>query len=83
MTAEEFNALYPVGTAVIYTDDHGKEHHTNTRSIAWALGHGEAVVKLLGRTSGHSLERVKALEPVSNLEIIENHIQRYLISELF
>jgi len=62
MKAKEFNEWFPVGTAVIYTDDFGKEHHTNTRSVAWELGHGEAVVNLLGRTGGHSLERIKVLE---------------------
>jgi hypothetical protein len=48
MKAKEFNDCYPVGSAVIYTDDFGKEHHTNARSVAWELGHGEIVVSPLG-----------------------------------
>ena len=62
MTANEFNEWYPVGTAVILTDDFGAEHHTNTRSIAWNLGCGESVVKVLGRASGYALDRIRVLE---------------------
>ena len=62
MKAAEWNELYPVGTAVILTDDLSKEHHTNTRSIAWELGHGAPVVKVTGRTGGYDLDRIKALE---------------------
>lgn len=62
MDAKEFNEWYPVGTAVILTDDFGKEHQTNTRSPAWELGHGDSVVSVDGRSGGYDLDRIKALE---------------------
>lgn len=62
MTAEEFNEHYPVGTAVILTDDFGKEHPVVTRSVAWRLGHGDSVIKVTGRTGGYDLDRIKVLK---------------------
>lgn len=62
MNAQEFNEYYPVGTAVILTDDFGEEHQVNTRSIAWELGHGDSVVSVTGRSGGYDLERIKVLE---------------------
>lgn len=58
MTPEQFNEKYPVGTPVHYKDDFGELHETTTRSEAWKLGHGDAVVMLQGRTGGVSLDRV-------------------------
>ncbi len=57
-----WNSMNPVGAPCIWTDDHGKEHHTRTRSIAWKLGHGESVVKIEGRSGGESLDRIKMQE---------------------
>ena len=61
MNVNDFNEWYPVGTAVILTDDFGKEHHTSTRSIAWELC-GTPVVSVLGRSGGYDLDRIKVLE---------------------
>lgn len=59
---ETWNAMYPSGSPCILTDDFGREHKTNTRSIAWELGHGEAVVKVEGRSGGYMLDRIRMLE---------------------
>lgn len=58
MTSEEFNKKVPVGTPVIYTDDFGVGHATKTRSEAWELGHGDAVVMLDGFTGGYDVFRI-------------------------
>ena len=54
MTAAQWNATYPVGTPVLYrpviTD--AACVRTKTRSEAWELGHGEAVVKVAGHSGG-------------------------------
>lgn len=60
MNLQEFNAAFPSGSDVIYTDDFGKEHATKTRSEAWALGHGGVVVLLEGRSGGYDIDRIKA-----------------------
>lgn len=60
MKAEEFNEAFPVGSDVIYTDDFGKEHKTKTRSVAWALGHGDVVVSIEGKSGGYDIKRIKA-----------------------
>ena len=62
MKASEWNKKYPEGTQVMLTDDHGNEHLTITRSIAWELGHGAAVVSVVGRAGGYSLDRVRAIQ---------------------
>jgi hypothetical protein len=61
MTAEEFNKKYPIGSDVIYIDDFRVGHVTKTRSEAWELGHGDAVVKIEGRTGGYDVERIMPL----------------------
>jgi hypothetical protein len=60
MTAEEFNSKYPVGTKVIYHPIIGEQAgtETKTRSEAWELGHGEAVVKVSGKPGGVSLRAI-------------------------
>lgn len=65
MTANDFNVLYPVGTTVKYHPIIGGAEfiETKTRSEAWHLGHGEAVVKIEGRAGGVSL-RALELPPV-------------------
>lgn len=60
MTAEQWNDTYPAGQPVELTEDDGSITHTQTRSIAWELGHGEPVVKVDGKTGGYLLERIKA-----------------------
>lgn len=59
MQANEFNQKYEVGQNVIYTDDFGDKHETQTRSEAWELGSGEAVVSIKGRTGGHAISRIQ------------------------
>lgn len=60
LTAEEWNARYPVGTKVrlrSHLDDtHTTEHFT--RSEAWNLCHGEPVVLLSGKTGGWALSNL-------------------------
>ena len=53
---------HPAGTPVVVTLDDGTPWETATRSRAWALGHGEPVVSLEGRTGGYALERVRVRE---------------------
>jgi hypothetical protein len=63
VNADEFNAHYPVGTRVaaypITRDD--KPLLTHTRSVAWTLGHGAAVVSVNGYTGGIALTHVDVI----------------------
>lgn len=63
MTAEQFNQKYPIGTAFKYYPIKGLPDfdETATRSEAWALGHGDVVVKVEGRTGGVLIEHLEAL----------------------
>ena len=65
MSAERFNKLFPVGTAVNFFPIIGGEGFdtTETRSEAWELGHGEPVVKVKGRTGGVCLEAIETICP--------------------
>lgn len=60
MTAEQFNKLYPIGTAVNYHPVIGRENHTptKTRSSAWTLPSGQHVVMVEGRAGGVALEAI-------------------------
>lgn len=54
MTAEQASEMFPIGEKVKYfpiMDELGYEE-TEIRSEAWALGHGELVIKVKGRTGG-------------------------------
>ena len=55
---DKFNQNYPVGSAVIYTDDFGNETVTITESIAWDLC-GTPVASLKGKRGGHDIERIR------------------------
>lgn len=60
MTADEWNAAFPVGTQVVaypLTRDDAPLY-TYTRSAAWTLGHGAAVVKVEGYAGGILLSHV-------------------------
>ncbi len=59
---ELWNSLNPVGSPCELTLDDGSVLRTETRSPAWNLGHGQAVVSVLGRSGGQMLERVRILE---------------------
>ncbi len=66
MTVAEWNAKHPVGTRVLYWPISGPEYahefvDTVTRSEAWELGHGAAVVKIQGRAGGVLLEHLVLL----------------------
>lgn len=60
-----WNALNPVGSPCDLILDNGQTFRTSTRSEAWNLGHGQAVVMVEGKSGGWMLERVR---------ILENHI---------
>lgn len=60
MTPEEFNDLYGVGTSVNYHPIIGQADHvkTLTRSEAWTLPNGQAVVQVAGKAGCVSLEAI-------------------------
>jgi hypothetical protein len=67
MTADEFNALYPVGTPVVAypltRPEDGNPHFfkrldTTTRTPAWTLGDGEPVVSVVGYSGGICLTHI-------------------------
>ncbi|MEV4181658.1 hypothetical protein AB0J28_09445 [Streptosporangium canum] len=66
MTADDWNATYPVGTPVLAWPGTLKDEPmaTRTRTPAWTLGHGAAVVSVEGRSGGIALTHV---EPVPGL----------------
>lgn len=60
MNAKEWNDTYPVGQSVFVKEDDGSITVTQTRSIAWDLGHGQPVIQIEGKRGGYSLERITA-----------------------
>ncbi|MFD7066111.1 hypothetical protein ACFV97_02625 [Streptomyces sp. NPDC059913] len=67
MTADEWNARYPVGTPVLaYPGTRDDEPlDTVTRSRAWTLGHGAAVVSVEGEAGGIHLTHVDPVDGAS------------------
>lgn len=65
MTADEWNALHPIGTPVRYTSVRGRPEtarDTKTRSEAWVLGDGKtAIVKVDGVGGGVHLDFLELL----------------------
>ena len=63
MRADEWNEKYPVGTRVKYYPTKGSDwfRETFTRSTAWELGHGAAVVKISGQAGGVSLDHLEVV----------------------
>jgi hypothetical protein len=60
---EIWNAACPPGTRVaVRIVRGGPEYETTTRSAAWQLGHGEAVVSIEGRSGGWSLDFIRVLD---------------------
>lgn len=55
---EAFNREWPPGTPCTLVKDFGEAIETRTRSKAWTLGHGAAVVLVDGISGGYALERV-------------------------
>ena len=64
MTADEFNAAFPVGTRVAAFPITRDEQPliTTTRTPAWALGHGVAVVAVDGYAGGIALTHIDVIE---------------------
>ncbi|WP_049569100.1 hypothetical protein [Streptomyces sp. SBT349] len=64
MNADAWNAAHPVGTQVVaYPATRADEPlYTWTRSMAWALGHGEPVVLVEGRSGGIALSHVDPVD---------------------
>lgn len=64
MTATEWNDQFPIGTRVRYWPIIGSPGYTDheTRSEAWELGHGIAVVSLTGKSGGMALSHLHVLE---------------------
>ncbi len=62
MTAAEFNARYAIGAAVTYTPVLGgpEQIPTRTRSDAWTLGSGHAVVLVDGSIGGVAVQAISA-----------------------
>lgn len=66
MTAAEWNAAYPVGTAVRYWPIYPPIESvppvdTETRSEAWALYDGSVVVCVAGKSGGVALSHIEVL----------------------
>ncbi len=59
IVVDDWNARAEVGTPVTVTLDDGSKMETRTRSPAWMLGHGEAVVSVDGIVGGYLLSRVQ------------------------
>lgn len=59
--ADAFNNQYPVGTLVTLKDDSGKFVETETRTPAWVLGSGVAVVSVVGIAGGYLLDRINPI----------------------
>lgn len=63
--ASIFNEAFPIGSPFLYepVKGAGEWEPVTTRSVAWTLGSGEAVVLVTGRTGGVSLSH---LEPADD-----------------
>ncbi|MCK9420245.1 MAG: hypothetical protein M0R70_12785 [Nitrospirae bacterium] len=57
---DRWNKLHPIGTAVVVKKDEGHKLFTITRSEAWQLGSGTAVILVEGISGGYKLTRVSA-----------------------
>jgi len=55
---KDWNNRYPAGTAVTYTLDDGRMIDTVTRSEAWRLADGSAVILIKGQSGAVAFERV-------------------------
>ena len=60
MTSQEWNDTYPIGQPIALTEDDGSLTYTQTRSEAWELGSGQAIIKVDGKSGGYNLDRIKA-----------------------
>ena len=60
MTPQEWNDTYPIGQPIALTEDDGSLTYTQTRSKAWELGNGQAVINVDGKSGGYDFDRIKA-----------------------
>jgi hypothetical protein len=60
-TVQQWNALVPIGTEVRYYPLAMESEHsvTKTRSEAWILGHGAAVVLVEGKSGGVAIDHLQ------------------------
>ncbi|MFB6813064.1 hypothetical protein ACFCV8_00755 [Streptomyces sp. NPDC056347] len=74
MTADEWNARHPVGTPVLaYPGTRDAEPlDTVTRTPAWTLGHGAAVVSVEGEAGGICLTHVDPIADAAQLARFED-----------
>lgn len=64
LTAAQWNSQFSIGTRVRaypIIGDEDTAFNTKTRSEAWTLGDGSAVVLIEGRTGGYYLNAIKAI----------------------
>src|SRR5580693_6402838 len=54
-----FNDFLPIGAPVLRIDDLGHRHKTETRSPAWVMASGHAVVQVKGLPGCFALERIE------------------------
>ena len=54
----EWNETFPPGSPCWVRHDDGSGHNHHTRSAAWLLGSGHAVVEVDGICGGYDLDRV-------------------------
>lgn len=75
-TADAFNEHVPVGTAVRYFPIRGYFSHleTRTRSKAWALGSGQVVVMVDGKSGGVAIDHLVVIEDGEALEQLERMV---------
>lgn len=64
LTAKQFNQLIKIGTKVRFYPVAGRQgfKETRTRSEAWELGHGEAVVKVDGIAGGVAVSHLELMQ---------------------
>lgn len=64
LSADEWNERYPVGTSVdacpgLMASEGGRVIYTATRTPAWTLASGEAVVSVMGYAGGIALTHIR------------------------
>jgi hypothetical protein len=64
MTAEDASNMFPIGTEVKYFPIFGENEfkETKIRSQAWALGHGELVIKVEDISGGVAVSHLEFLD---------------------